>query len=334
MRTKSAVRRLADQPLLDDTDLDRVSPRHERVELLDTITGTAPPAQRTSRWRRHVRPRRLVTAAGAVAVLAVAALIASLVLPGAGGSGGRSAYAATPPLLQFHPLAGSPSATSLLQSLSAKAAAQPRAPGHGRYEYVKTRGWYYDIRVAGGHVSGSLQPNRTEHWVAADGSGRTVIHREAIGRKDVIHGGHPPPDLSTDPARLSHQLAPGHGGHATAPTFENVAGVWHDQVIRPRVQAALLKILANKPKITVSGRVTDRAGRTGVAVSTVSSYSGGPERYTLIFNPETGMLLDSEEVFLTAGALPIKPPAVGGYTVWLATGYTANTHSRPPAATS
>jgi hypothetical protein len=264
-------------------------------------------------------------------VFIVAGLVAALVLrPG----GGQSAYAATPPLLHFHPLAGSPTAASLLNELATKAAAQPRAPGHGRYEYVKTRGWYYNTRVADGHASGSLQPNRTEQWVAANGSGLTVIHREAIGQKDVIHGGPPLADLSTDPARLSQQLAHSHGGRSTTATFLAVGEVWKDQVIRPGVEAALLKVLAKKPNLTVTGRVTDRAGRMGVAVSTVSSFSGGPERYTLIFDPDTGMLLDSEEVFLTAGALPIKPPAVGSYTLWLATGYTSNTHSRPPAATS
>ncbi len=328
--TKSAVQRLADQPLIDDADLDRVSPPHERVELLSTITNTArPAAEPTSRWRRRIRPLRLAAAAGAVAVLAAGALIASLVLPGAGAGGGRSANAATPPLLHFHPLASSPTASSLLNDLATKAAAQPAAPGHGRYEYVKTRGWYYNTRVADGHASGSLQPNKSEQWLAADGSGLTIIHREAIGQKDVIHGGRPLPDLSTEPGQLSQQLAHSHGGRSTAATFQAVTEVWGNQVIRPQVEAALLEVLAKKPNITVSGRVTDRAGRTGVAVSTISKLSGLRSRSTLIFEPYTGMLLDSEDVFLEAGALPIKPPAVGSYTQWLATGYTAATHTRP-----
>ncbi len=57
-----------------------------------------------------------------------------------------------------------------------------------------------------------------------------------------------------------------------------------------------------------------------MAVSTESSHSGLNTRYTLIFDPKTGMLLDYEEILLEAGKLPVKVPATLSYTVWIITG--------------
>ena len=117
--------------------------------------------------------------------------------------------------------------------------------------------------------------------------------------------------------------------YGTFEWFVAVNDVWGVEVVPPGVQAALLKILADQPDIVDSGTVTDRAGRSGVSVSTVSDHSGLPTRYTLIFDGESGRLLDFEQTVLEAGKLPLKAPAVISYTLWLHTGRTNTTTSVP-----
>ena len=64
-------------------------------------------------------------------------------------------------------------------------------------------------------------------------------------------------------------------------------------------------------------RVTDRAGRTGTAIATDSSFTGLPVRYVLVFDPHTGGLLASEQwLTTTAGALDVPVPSVIQYHLW------------------
>jgi hypothetical protein len=91
-------------------------------------------------------------------------------------------------------------------------------------------------------------------------------------------------------------------------------------------------MLADERQLTNAGTVTDRIGRTGVAVSTESSNSGLNTRCTLIFDPNTGMLLDFEQVLLEAGKLPVKVPATSSYTVWITTGHVNSIGDLPRAS--
>jgi hypothetical protein len=53
-------------------------------------------------------------------------------------------------------------------------------------------------------------------------------------------------------------------------------------------------------------------------------------RYTLIFDPHTGSLLDEEETLLgNPGKLNVRPRSVIAYTVFLASGYVARPFARP-----
>jgi hypothetical protein len=89
-------------------------------------------------------------------------------------------------------------------------------------------------------------------------------------------------------------------------------------------------VLARSPGLIDSGEVTDRAGRPGVAVSLDSAYSGAPTRYTLIFNPDTGILLGEEETLLgNPGKLNVRPRSVIAYTAFLASDYVASPTARP-----
>ena len=77
----------------------------------------------------------------------------------------------------------------------------------------------------------------------------------------------------------------------------------------PTAAGRPLRLLAQKPGITIDGPVTDRAGRAGVAVSTGGQYAGLSARHVLIIDPATGMILGAEEKVLEAnGVLLAEPP--------------------------
>ena len=130
-----------------------------------------------------------------------------------------------------------------------------------------------------------------------------------------------PQTWPTDPAALRAELGKTYPNYGTFEWFTAVDGVWGGQVVSPRLQAGPLRMLADERELTNAGTVTDRIGRSGLAVSTESSHSGLNTRYTPIFDPKTGMLLDFEQVFLEAGKLPVKVPATFSYTVWITTGH-------------
>ena len=268
-----------------------------------------------------LRPRRgwhlgAVAATGAAALLA-----ATFILVPHGGSG--SAYAAVPPLLQYQTTPAAPSGQELLHQLAVLAARQPPKPA-GRYDFVKTRGWYYDVSVDRGAVTGQLDPTFRQQWIAPDGSGRleeTRSGRTTLNDNFASGGLAGPQAWPTDPAALRAELAKSHPNYGTFEWFTAVGDIWNVQVVSPRLQTGLLGMLAGERDLTNAGTVTDRIGRSGVAVSTESSNSGLNTRYTLIFDPNTGMLLDFEQVLLEGGKLPVKVPATWSYTVWITTGH-------------
>jgi hypothetical protein len=70
---------------------------------------------------------------------------------------------------------------------------------------------------------------------------------------------------------------------------------------------------------TMLGSVTDHAGRNGTGVSLTTDRSGvGRERHVLIFDPETGVLLEERAVLLDkVDWLDAEPPTIIGYTTYL-----------------
>jgi hypothetical protein len=280
----------------------------------------------------RLRPPRGWRLAAVAAVGAAALLAVTFVLVPHGGGG--SAYAATPPLLQYRTTAAAPSGQELLRQLAALAEGQSQRPT-GRYDYVKTRGWYLDFRAAGGSVKGPLDATFRQQWIAPDGSGRleeTRGDRTTLNDNFASGGLAGPQAWPTDPGALRAELAKSHPNYGTFEWFTAVGDVWHTRVVSPRLQAGLLRMLADERDLTNAGTVTDRVGRTGVAVSTESRNSGLNTRYTLIFDPKTGMLFDFEQVLLEAGKLPVKVPATSSYTVWITAGHVNNLGELPQAS--
>ena len=226
-------------------------------------------------------------------------------------------------------------AASPLRELAAGVSALPDDTGRGGYARLRTREWNLFTRVVDGErVTSEVVPQSRESWVAADGSGRIVTSVERPGkavessRRDAAVGEIPTMwplrSLSPDDAELAVQLGRGHPAeNGPAERFVAVQDAYADMPLEPAVRAAILRYVASTPGLVVTGRVQDRAGRAGIAVSVTSHYSGLPTRYTLIFDENTGRLLGSEGTLTTtAGKLDVPIPSVIEYTVFLSAEYT------------
>ncbi len=195
------------------------------------------------------------------------------------------------------PTPGSPTGQHVLLNLATAAARQPVPPSdHPRYAYIKTRGWYLNSRIDGHLETSTVIPTTTTSWLAPDGSGRVITAADKPGSTPSvitdIHpraGHHPLLQLTTNKATLAHEMARGHPrSDGPVEQFVALTDLASREPIPGDVQALILRQVAKIPGLANSGTVTDRAGRSGVAVSLESSYTGLPTRYTWIFDPKHG----------------------------------------------
>ena len=279
----------------------------------------------------------------AAAILTLAGLLAAHAISGLGSQ----ALAVTPPPLIYHAFPGDQSGRAVLLRLAAVAWRQPTDPARGRYEYVKTAGWYLDTRAVAGNATSTILPSMTESWTTANGSGRVLKRALPTPTGPHLLNATPgqvlddfnvragqrvyPLSLSTNPETLMRELAVGHPPRiGPVERFIAVTDLALDRPLSPRVESAVLRVLARSPGLIDSGDVTDRAGRPGVTVSLDSAYSGLPTRYTLIFNAYNGGILGEEETLLgRSGNLNVPPRSVIAYTTVLAAGYAKNPTVRP-----
>jgi hypothetical protein len=276
--------------------------------------------------------RRIQNAAVAVACLALAGVIVAHEL-----SGSTVTLAATPKPLAYHAPARDASGRQELLNLAEVAARQPAAAiGHPRYAYAKTMGWYLGTRVDGQATTSVVIPSTTQSWAAPNG--RTHVHR-VTRRPDgsryvddfTYRKGPVPQQLSTNEAVLARQLAVGHPlSNGPVEKFMALTDLTGLQPIPPGAESAILRLLARIPALINRGSVIDRAGRHGIAVALVSSYSGLLTRYTWIFDPHTGALLGNEEMLIDPGKLHVRRGSIIAYTTFLASGWT----SSPPQGQS
>lgn len=101
--------------------------------------------------------------------------------------------------------------------------------------------------------------------------------------------------------------------------FTIVGDLLRETVGAPQLRAALYRVAAGLGGVELVGSMTDRAGRTGTAVSMTSDQSSrGLERRVLIFDPDTSMLLGEEDILLQkVDWLDTEPPLVIGYNTYL-----------------
>jgi hypothetical protein len=249
---------------------------------------------------------------------------------------GSKSYTATPrPLAYNAPLP--PSGQAVLLSLSEAAARQPDQPATPRtpYAYVSRRWWRLPTRKPGKPPTSKVMPTVTDSWTAPDGAGRVLsTTRTARGStvNDVIlRAGHPLPRLTTNAAVLADRLGMRYPtATPSAPQFLAFTDLADTQPLSPAVEAVILRLLARQPDVINSGTVTDRGGRSGVAVSLESDFTGVEILYTLIFAATTGELLEADQALTgNPGKLNVQQGSVLAYTTLLASGYVASTNARP-----
>jgi hypothetical protein len=181
-----------------------------------------------------------------------------------------------------------------------------------------------------------------EVWTAADGSGRyrhtflggefpdeasrryfesipLTTPRESVsaftpGFLDVG-------EVPADEPGLAALLGTAGGGE---PDFGPIQHIYRDQVVPRDARAAILRLLADVPGFDWRGGATDRAGRSGIAISYDTGEPGYVLRWVLVFDPDTGELLSSETVDLQNEYLSY-------YALYLETGWTDDPGPEPTA---
>ncbi|MEU8254296.1 CU044_5270 family protein [Micromonospora inaquosa] len=298
--------------------------------------------------KRTVPRRRLVLAA-----------VGAVVMAAAGGGVAvelyrqpEPAHAATPALLTYGPPPTAEPASTRLRRLAAVAARQPMPPRPaGTVEYLESTNWFLNSSISGGRTVSVVVPQRWRSWRTEDDAGRTVkrdlppIFRSDADRRQwekwggrvesseavhdyapgEFHGGRFRGAVPTDAAVLLSWLRAG-TSEAQAPVqyLEDMAELVGVRLLNPAQRAAVLALLAELPGITVTGTVTDRAGRTGEAFSITTNAHGLPAQYTVIVDARSGALLGYEEVLTTtAGELNVTIPAVITYRSYLLAEYGA-----------
>jgi hypothetical protein len=109
-----------------------------------------------------------------------------------------------------------------------------------------------------------------------------------------------------------------------------VGDLLHETVAPPEFRAALFRVAARIPGVELVGKVTDPAGRPGLAVARTSADSGYLKRDEMIFDPHTSELLAESEVLLErVDWLSARPRTVIGYSVYLKSGIVGSTTQRP-----
>ncbi len=270
----------------------------------ESVTGvhmTIPAEQITSRSRAIRARRRIPGLAGALAVIAAAA-VAVTVLPG------HRASSAPPLTVQL-----------LADRAAAAALSRPSVrPGQWVYREIKYRTTGYPATPAGDGTA------RT--WITAAGTPGRVkpasfgfLYPGTIPYSEL--GSLPP-----DPAALEDYLGghllhsllaePGHAGTA----LEQIYGILWEYVPPPKLAAELFHALADVPGITVRPHVTDVAGRPGVAFVLPPAEISGKNpggRWTqkrsqeLILNPSHYTLMAvGETVILSVQKRPHGPVAI------------------------
>jgi hypothetical protein len=289
-----------------------------------------------SRRPAHAR-RWWVPAAG---VAAAVALAVSIGLPGRTST----AMAATPPVLQYTQAASTSRAEA--QAIAQECLERQRSAREVPASFtVRWSEWSLATRVAGRQVTSAVVPVQVSLTRQSDGSAELVRRTSApqfpdrASRERWVDDGRPAaqpvtvaherwapggfsPDASAlpdDPARLLPALAEGHPIEqiGDAEVLVAIADAYRSARLSPAQQAALFSFAVSRAGLEPFGQVTDRAGRVGYALSVESDHTGLPTRYTAIFDPATGRLLDLEQTLTrSAGSLGVRVPATIGYTVF------------------
>lgn len=321
MRTKQQVRELLHPA---DPARDAVVPPSSlaaRDLILRAEDATAIPAGPV----RRAAPRRtvLVGAAAAVAALGSAG-VAQVLRDGPVPVTPAPAQPVAGTVLQpvSYEIAAAEPAGRHLRALAARIVDAPHEGAAGRYSYHHTKSWGGAAMMSPeGHMMSFVQERRD--WVADDGRRwqdakpldvefPDAASREYFSTRPQPRSANPsatrPPQgiqeiprapegrpLPADRAELARWLGTGKpAGELAMRTYH----LYSSYLVPRRTRADLLTILAEKPGFVWRGRVVDRAGRQGVAVTADLVPPAGEflerAQMLLVFHPSTGELLAYE----------------------------------------
>ncbi|MFL1382354.1 CU044_5270 family protein, partial [Nocardiopsis protaetiae] len=323
-----------------------------RIEVI--ASGYRP--LRTSRLLPR-RPLLRPSLVGAAAVLTAAAVLSPLLFRGA------PAHAGPPPApLEVTVAERTESRDRLIDLAEAAEAARPPARG-GDVAYVRTYKWALTFSGdSDGKEGWGVQPEETRLWRSPDDSGLQIIdpgEPEYLGGDPGPVLGFPtdasryswdpldkpgtltfawkPEELSTDPGALERQLyeATDHT-REDAPAislFRALEELYVQYPVEQRVQAAVLRVLAEHEEVFYAGTTRDRYGREGelflVEDDQVSSHATLERR--IMFDAGTGMPLYYEIVETASPFDPpegVELPMVNRYVVVVESGWVAEVEDR------
>jgi hypothetical protein len=304
---------------------------------------------------RRRRPGRLPRWTGPAAAGLTAAAVAAAVAVHGTSSPAR-AQAVTATMLSYHP-SGAPAIGSVLSSLAAQAARQPRlTPPPGGYVYQGTETWYLAVAVGAGPVTSQVIPELRQSWSTSAGYIRRQTEQnaapvapgplsqseEAAARSEAAYGPvtvDPALSAAQDPLRTLNSSVPGPralfgvlagaGAGAGVPAatmssqvdvgyaMQNLAGYLQDTPPSPQLLAAVYRMIALIPGVRDAGWVRDRAGRQGLAIAVPAGGAGHEHSWRLIADPGSGRLLDAEDIQVDPSAVKIGTPFVFSYTLYL-----------------
>ncbi|GAA1032330.1 hypothetical protein GCM10009557_30480 [Virgisporangium ochraceum] len=156
--------------------------------------------------------------------------------------------------------------------------------------------WLFGVgrNVVANHLRGSGRAYRLIEKVAANTVTQADDHAAAMAV--YLTENHPP-------------------GNGPAEILAAIADLVRDLVLGPARRAALLRVLAEVPGLIYRGGTTDRAGRRGEAFMPPNRHGGLASERTLIVDPVTGRLLDTEILLLEKGRLDVRTPCVYQYEI-------------------
>ncbi|MFV2013677.1 MULTISPECIES: CU044_5270 family protein [unclassified Micromonospora] len=296
-------------------DLDVATPPTNPLDFVRTAPVLAPDVE----VPRHRADRR--TLVGSLTILTLVA-VGAMVLLNPLRQPAR-AVAATPPLLAFeyedNPLSARPYLLDLAERLTDDGAERA-----GPVTYVRTEAWSLDISAEGGETTSAVIPWEQEIWHAPDGSalrkvtwpsaGPGAAPAESIRYAPGEWITPTPSPPSADLAQLKAQVyanQPQENGLKSA--VRGVADLYQGWVISTSVRAQLLRFLAEHEDLKYRGHVTDRAGRTGIAITADSA--GAQD--IVILDEATGQLLAHESVIVSGAQALAELPAVFSYVLLL-----------------
>jgi hypothetical protein len=228
-------------------------------------------------------------------------------------------------------------AGELLRRMAGTVAAGACDRTAGRYDYVQMRTWVLDSSRYTGTTGLGTGLEQSEHWPAANGSGRatSITSRTPAADNPPTDDTYPPGHSLVDPAPLPADpglLAARLDGNqplaaGPQPPLRALADLTQRHTPGQHVRAAVLAVLADTDGLASYGTVRDRAGRPGVAVAVTSC--NGAVRDLIILDARTGDLLAYEQAALRdPGKLGITEPAVLQCRLYVARTHTATVRQR------